>query len=148
MKRKRSRIIAAAAVLGLVITGCGRGDADRGQESPEGLSNMGIDINNGVEGGTGKTAGDSDAGGRDGEGAAGNAGSSGGEDGPVTWQAAWFSLENAYTQVLQSDGAFYGLCDRNGGAQLDRIGRESLSVEGTVPLQDGALESGLAADRE
>ena len=59
MKRKRRRIIAAAAVLGLVITGCGRGDGDGGQESPEGPANMGTGISLGIEGDTGKTAGDS-----------------------------------------------------------------------------------------
>ena len=173
MGNKTGRMVAAMGVIAFIITGCGKGEADRGQENEEIL--VGMEVKNGADAGDsgrgtngsagydtgGYSSGDMNIGageessvGTDGsigtENEAGQAGSGGSawDEYPDSWKAAYFSLDNAYTQVLSAGRTFYALSDRDGQARLDCIGKETLAVEGTVSLEDAAMQSGLAADEE
>ena len=147
MGKTKKRIIAIAGVLAVIITGCGR--AGREQEGAEILA--GVELKSGTEG-------------ENGQGAEGNAGAvnpsgtgdstqaagtgSGRNQGPVTWQPAYFPLENAYTQVLAAGGTFYGVYERDGETWLDSMDQQTLEAEG-IPLPEGVvLDCGMAADRE
>lgn len=155
MGKKKRRFIAAAGIMALVITGCGKG-ADREQEATDILA--GVDIKgsaegsqNGEAGGAGMEsggwAGSSGAYGNGNTGQAGT-GNSVWDEGPVIWEPAYFPLEKAYAQILSAGQTFYGLFDSGGGTWLDSIGKDSLTVEGEVSLQDVALQSGIAADKD
>lgn len=173
MGNKTGRMVAAMGVIAFIITGCGKGEADRGQENEEIL--VGMEVKNGADAGDsgrgmngsagydtgGYSSGDMNIGagekssvGTDGsigtENEAGQARSGGSawDEYPDSWKAAYFSLDNAYTQVLSAGGTFYALSDRDGQARLDCIGKETLAVEGTVSLEDAAMQSGMAADEE
>lgn len=143
MGKEKSRVIAAVCTLALAMTGCGKGDADGKMDGAQGLS--AVEINNSAD--AESSAGPKDS--ADAEDSAGQdgAGDSAWDDGPVTWQTAYFPLENAYTQVLSTGGTFYGVYEKDGQTWLDSIRKDSLAVEGTVSLQGAALESGMAADR-
>ena len=145
MGKTKRRVIAATGILAFTVMGCAKGDPDGGQaagnpavvaiEGEAGAENgAGVESNTGVEGSAGA---ESSAG----------AGGSGLEEGAVTWQPEYFPLEKAYTQVLAAGETLYGLSDRDGRTWLDSIGKETLSVEGTVSLADAALQSGMAVDK-
>lgn len=154
-------IAAAAGILALAISGCGREEADRAQgvietlagveiKSGSGMENNVGDGGAGTEGGagTGRDMGvNGNAGGDNGAGQA-EAGGSTWDAYPAVWQAAYFPLETAYTQILSSGRTFYALSDGGGQVHVDCIGKETLAMEGTVSLQNAALQSGMAADED
>lgn len=70
------------------------------------------------------------------------------EDWPVSWQAEYFSLENDYTKILSADQTLYGLFARDGQILLDKIKKETLTIEETFVLPDVSLQSGMAVDPE
>ena len=144
--KKRKRIIAAACMIALLITGCGKGNAGEGEDGPQSLTAVEISGGAGEEGnGDGETGEN----GENGEGRGGDAGEAWDlEDGPITWQAAWFPLENAYSQVFSAGGKFYGLAREGGPTRLDIINKESLTVEGTALLENAAPDSGIGADKD
>lgn len=150
MGKTKNRVIAVAGIMALIAAGCGKGNGDGGEEGPGGLAavevNVGADAEGNGDGKTGENGEDMEGNGSAGNNA-GQAGS-GGQDGPITWEAAWFSLENAYAQVFSAGGKFYGLARGDGGTRLDTVGKESLAVEGTVLLENAAPQSGLAADKD
>lgn len=147
MGKTKSRIIATVGILVFMTTGCGKENTDRGEEDAKNPAGIEINSDAGTEGHTDEKTGennlvwDKDAGQTGVEGSAW-------DDGPVTWQTAYFPLENAYTQVISAGGTFYGLYEREGRTQLDSIGKESLTVEKTVFLENAALQSGMAADKD
>lgn len=67
---------------------------------------------------------------------------------PLSWQADYFRLENAYDMALAADQALYGCYTREGQVLLNRIEWEEASGKETLPLPDGASMLGMAADRE
>lgn len=134
--RGRYKTIAALSILALLMAGCGMAERNQEQETAENTAVGGADERPGEQGPTGsngeqKTTEDDSR-----------------DRGPVTWQPEYFSLENSYTQILPAGRNLYGLYDREGQTLLDKIGKESLSVEGTVTLPDISLSSGIAADSE
>ncbi|MCI9143148.1 MAG: extracellular solute-binding protein [Lachnospiraceae bacterium] len=132
---RKHKIITTLSILAFLMAGCGMGESNQGLETMENTA-------------VGEVAGNTGE-----QGAAGGGEQKTEEDdsrsrGPVTWQPEYFSLENVYTQILPAGRNLYGLYDREGQTLLDKIGKETFTVEGTVPLPDISLSSGMAADVE
>jgi ABC-type glycerol-3-phosphate transport system substrate-binding protein len=134
MRRKHKAVTVLSALV-FLVTGCSMGNREQDWRSTEDNRAM-EETENGVE--QSSTGNDEEQ----------KTEESNWDRGPVTWQPDYFQLENSYTQILPAGEDLYGLCDREGLMVLDRIGKESLSVEDTIVLPDISLASGMAADSE
>ena len=145
MGKAKRKIILAAGILAFLVTGCGTGEGSGQQKLPGDSARQEAAEGDGEQNGVGNGAGQDVA---EGGGAQDSAGNNNRDGGPVTWEPSCFRLEKSYDQMLATGDALYGCGASNGQTRLDSIGKETLTVEGSVTLLDISLQSGIAADRE
>lgn len=133
---KRKKYAALILVLGMLLAGCG--EAENSNDPTE----QGTSENGGED--TGGLASSSLA---PGSGSSPEAASGSTDKKDISWQAAYFPLENQYTLALAAD-QLYGCYIRDGQAFLDRMDKDAGAACETLTLPEVSLITGLAADGE
>lgn len=153
---KRKKYAALILVLGMLLAGCGKAE-NNSNPTEQGTSNNGGPVTDGREIGDEDTD-DWGTDSKDTDGLASSSLDPGPGNSPeaasgstdkkdISWQAAYFPLENRYTLALAAE-QLYGCYIKDGQAFLDRMDKDAGSACETLALPEVSLITGLAADGE